>query len=248
MLQDKVALITGAGKGIGRQIALEVAREGAKVVIADISEEDGQTTCQAIKSEGRQSLFMKVDVSKLEDIRNCAESTMSEFGRIDILICNAGITFRRDFLELTPQEWDKTITINLTGTYFTIKGILPHMLERRNGRIIVISSSSAITGSGGGAHYAASKAGQHGMVRNLARVLGPQGITVNAIAPRVIAGEILDRLYPSGPARDEIIQQIPVRRLGTPEDIAGMALYLASDKAGYINGQIILLDGGRTYS
>jgi 3-oxoacyl-[acyl-carrier protein] reductase len=248
LLQDKVALITGAGKGIGREIAVEMAREGAKVVIADISETDGQTVCQAIKEEGGEAFFTKVDISKFEDVVNSAESAVSAFGKIDILVCNAGITFRREFLDLTPQEVEKIVTINLKGTFHTVKGVLPHLLGRGQGRIIVISSSSAITGSGGGAHYAATKAGQNGLVRSLAKELGPRGITVNAVAPRVISGEILDHLYPPGPARDEVIQKIPVRRVGTPADIAGMTVYLATDQASYVNGQIILLDGGRTYS
>jgi len=248
LLKNKVAVITGSGKGIGRQIALDLAGAGARVVVADASRSTGEITCKMIKDSGGEAIFVAMDVSRLDDVEKGASIAISAFGGIDILVCNAGITSNRSFLELSYEEWDKTITVNLTGTYLTVKGIIPYMLSKQKGKILIISSSSAITGSGGGAHYASSKAGQHGLLRNLARELAPRGITVNAIAPRVIETDILDSLYPPGSTRDELIKKIPVGRFGRTEDVSELAVFLASDNASYINGQIILLDGGRTFS
>jgi len=144
--------------------------------------------------------------------------------------------------------WDKVIDVNLKGSFLTVKSFLPHIRKSKSGKIIFISSGSAFTGTGGGIHYAASKAGQNAMVLNLAKELGPEGINVNAIAPRVIQTEILDHLYPDQKSRDELLQKIPIRKIGQPEDIAYLASFLASEKAAYVHGQVVLLDGGRTHS
>jgi 3-oxoacyl-[acyl-carrier protein] reductase len=249
ILDKKVALVTGSAKGIGRQIAMDMAREGAKVILCDISQQAGEATLAAITANGGKALFVLTDVSKQDDLKQAANIARETFGCIDIVVANASITSRRSFLDLTVEEWERTIKINLTGTFLTIKTIIPQMVAQGHGKIIVISSASAITGSGGGAHYATTKGGQNSMVRNLARVFGPDGITANAIAPRTIETEILDELYPPGcQAREDLITAIPVRRLGKPDDIAELAVFLASDKSNYINGQIIVVDGGRTYA
>lgn len=245
LLQNQVALVTGAGKGIGQGIAKELARAGAKVVIADIDCDAGEKTAREIRESGADALFVRMNIADENDVSSAATVVGERFGRLDILVCNAGITYRRPFLELTPEEWDKTITINLTGTFYTIKGFVDMMIANGRGKIIIISSAAAITGSGGGAHYASTKAGQVGLTHRLAKELAPKGITVNAIAPRTIATDILDGLYPPGSAqRARLVDEVPVHRFGTAEDIAQAALYLAT--ADFIDGQVLLLDGGRT--
>ncbi|MBR0600590.1 SDR family NAD(P)-dependent oxidoreductase [Sinanaerobacter chloroacetimidivorans] len=245
-LQGKVALITGSGKGIGREIALQMAKAGARIVVTDVSEESGSTACQEIRSLGADAVFIPMDISNPRDVEKAKELTLAIFGGLDIIVCNAGITFRRDFADLTPEEFHKTVHINLTGTFNTIKGLLSPLIDNGSGKIILISSASAYTGSGGGAHYSATKAGQIGLARTLAKELGPMGINVNCIAPRTIVTEILDHLYPPGPSRDALIGQIPLRRIGMPEDIANAAVYLASEEACYVSGQTLLVDGART--
>lgn len=248
MLKNKIAFITGAAQGIGRQIAVDMAREGAKVIIGDILREAGEATAAFLNQQGGEAVFIPLDITKFDAVQNAAKQIIDAYGKIDILVPNASISTQTNLLEISPEEWNRVITINLTGTFYTIKAVLPYMVAQGSGKIVIISSGSAATGSGGGAHYAASKAGQNALVRNLARDFGPRGITANAIAPRVIQTDMLDALYPHGPVRDSLIQRIPVRRVGLPEDIAELCIFLASDKASYINGQIILIDGGRTYA
>ena len=245
-LTGKVALVTGSGKGIGREIAVQLSKAGAIVVITDVSEKAGLAVCAEIKAEGREAIFIAMDISKMADVEKAKDELDARYGRIDIIVCNAGITSRTAFEDLTPAEFDKTVTVNLTGTFVTIKGLLDLLIETGHGKIVVISSASAYTGSGGGAHYAATKSGQIGLVRTLAKELGPLGINVNSIAPRTIVTEILDHLYPPGPLRDALLGQIPLGRIGTPEDIANAVVFLASDEAGYISGQTLLIDGART--
>ncbi len=245
-LEGRVTLVTGSGKGIGREIALQMAEAGATIVVTDISEESGTEVCQEISNLGGDAVFIAMDISSPSDVEKAKKLILTTFGRLDIIVCNAGITFRREFEDLTPEEFDKTVKINLTGTFNTIKGLLEPMIDAGSGKIILIASASAYTGSGGGAHYSATKAGQIGMTRTLAKELGPKGINVNCIAPRTIATEILDHLYPPGSARDALIGQIPLRRIGMSEDIANAAVYLASDEAGYVSGQTLLVDGART--
>ena len=244
-LTGKTALITGSGKGIGREIAFRMAAAGARIAVTDISEEAGEDACTEIRTLGGEAIFIPMNIGKPDDVETAKNIVLNAFGRLDIVVCNAGITFRRGFADLTAEEFDKTIKVNLTGTFNTIKGLLEPLIEAK-GRIVVISSASAYTGTGGGAHYSATKAGQIGMTRTLAKELGPLGVNVNCIAPRTIVTEILDHLYPPGPARDALIEQIPLRRIGLPEDIANAAVYLASDEAGYVSGQTLLVDGART--
>lgn len=248
LLADKVAVITGSGKSIGREIALSMAREGAKIVISDINAADGEQTKNDIIAQGGQAIFVQTDVGCMDSVANMVESAVQAFGKIDIVVPNASITSLKGILELSAEEWERTLKVNLTGTFFTVKAVLPHMIKQNYGRIVVISSGSALTGSGGGPHYAATKGGQNSMVRNFAREFGPMGITTNAVAPRVIETDMLNHLYPLGPLRDAVVEKIPVRRVGQPEDIAALTVFLASEKAGYINGQIILSDGGRTFA
>jgi 3-oxoacyl-[acyl-carrier protein] reductase len=246
-LRGKVALITGSGRGIGKGIALQMALSGAKTVISDVSAEFGEEACREIRGQGGEAIFVPMDISDPAAVEKAREAVLAAFGRLDIIVCNAGITSRREFFDLTPEEFEKTVRINLTGTFNTVKGLAEPMIEAGSGRIIIISSASAYTGTGGGAHYSATKAGQIGMTRVLARELGPYGINVNSIAPRTIVTDILDILYPPGsPERGALVGQIPLKRIGTPEDIAYAAVFLASEEASYISGQTILIDGART--
>jgi 3-oxoacyl-[acyl-carrier protein] reductase len=247
LLSKRVALITGGAMGIGKAIAVDMAKEGAKVVIADISAEAGNAAVEEIKSAGGDALFVKADVTDLEGLNDAAKQVESKAGGIDILVINAGISIKKPLDEVDEALWDKVIDINLKGSFLTLKAFVSQVKKSKYGKVIFITSGSALTGTGGGIHYAASKAGQNAMVLNLAKELGPLGINVNAIAPRVIQTEILDHLYPDEKSREKLINQIPIRRIGQPEDIAYMASFLASDKASYINGQILLLDGGRTH-
>lgn len=247
LLKERVAFITGAAMGIGKAIAKDMAKEGAKVVIADISEEKGRQAVDEIILEGGDAIFVNANVTSLASLESARDEVEKKYGTIDILVINAGITLKKPFNEVDENLWDKVMNINLKGSFLTAKAIVPHIEKSKFGKIIIISSGSALTGTGGGIHYAATKAGQNAMVLNLAKELGPKGINVNAIAPRVIQTEILDYLYPTAESREELLQKIPIRKIGQPEDIAYLASFLASDKAGYINGQILLLDGGRTY-
>ena len=158
LLHNQVALVTGAGKGIGRGISLALAKEGAKVVIADIDRESGENTAREIRESGADALFVQMNIANEGDVLACRDTVLEHYGKLDILVCNAGITYRKPFLELTPEEWDRTISINLTGTFYTIKGFVDSMVANGRGKIIIIASAAAITGSGGGAHYASTKA------------------------------------------------------------------------------------------
>ncbi|MGG5329550.1 3-oxoacyl-[acyl-carrier protein] reductase [Enterococcus sp. AZ163] len=245
-MQGKVAVVTGAAKGIGRSIAEKFAQTGAHAVIVDFDQEAGEATAEQLSQEYAQALFVKADVSAAEDLQQVREQVFAEFGRIDVLVINAGISYRHSVEEISIEEWQRVLHINLDGSFYTIKVFYEDFLSNQ-GKIIFVTSGSAITGTGGGAHYASSKAGQHGLMRTISKELGPKGVNVNAIAPRVIQTEILDHLYPDEASRAELLKKIPISRIGLPEDIANLALFLASPESSYIHGQIILADGGRTY-
>lgn len=247
LLKGRTAFITGGAMGIGKAIAEDMALEGAQVIIGDISEESGMKTVNEICSNGGKAIFKRINVTDYEGMVKIADEIKEEVGIIDILVVNAGISVKKSLEEVDEALWDKVMDINLKGSFLTVKAFLSHITSSKNGKIVIISSGSALTGTGGGIHYAASKAGQNAMVLSLAKELGPKGINVNAIAPRVIQTDMLDVLYPDNASKQDLLNKIPIRRIGQPEDIAYMASFLASDKAKYIHSQIILLDGGRTY-
>jgi 3-oxoacyl-[acyl-carrier protein] reductase len=249
-LEDKVAVVTGAAKGIGKCIAVEMARQGAKTVILDFDEEAGCRTREEIKRLGSDALFIKTDVSKYASLEKAKDETLAAFGRADILVINAGISHKLRIEEISIEEWDRVLNINLNGSFYTVKAFYDEFQKKTKdnpGKILFISSGSAITGTGGGCHYAASKAGQNGLMRAVAKELGPHCVNVNAIAPRVIMTEIFDHLYPTEQSRKDLLAKIPIGRFGLPEDVAHMACFLASTEASYVHGQIVLVDGGRTY-
>lgn len=249
-LDGRVAVITGAAKGIGKCIAQAMVQEGACVCLLDYDGQAGAETERQLCGYGAEALFIKTDVTDYQSLLNARENILKEFGRVDVLIVNAGISVKHSFGDIAPEEWRRVIDINLNGSFYTCKAFFEEFKAKRpedKGKIIFVTSGSGITGTGGGAHYAASKSGQHGLMRALSKELGRNGVNVNAIAPRVIVTDIFDMLYPSEEEKQRLISQIPIGRFGRPEDVAELALFLSSSKASYIHGQILLLDGGRTY-
>ena len=232
--EGKVALVTGAAHGIGKQIAVQFAQEGANTVIVDYNPETGIKTAEEITNEYQKSLFVQADVSNPDALMNVREKVFEEFGRIDILVLNAGVAFKNKMNEISFEEWNKTLAINLTGLFNTVKAFYNDFLTN-NGAIVYISSGSALSGTGGGVSYPASKAGGEGLIRGLAKELGPHGVNVNAIAPRLIdTGAMMRVNYPTQEALDAVLQKIPVRRFGTVEDVANLALFLADPANSYI--------------
>lgn len=243
MLENKVALVTGAGRGIGRAIAIALAKEGAEVVVNyNGSEERAKEVKQTIEENGGKASIYKCNVSDFEACEAMIKDIVKEHGRLDILINNAGITKDGLIMKMKEEDFDSVFNVNLKGTFNTIRHSARQMLRQKSGKIINISSVSGILGNAGQANYAASKAGVIGLTKTMARELGSRGITVNAIAPGFVDTEMTGVL--SEEIRENACRQIILGRFGKPEDIANVAVFLASDKADYITGQVISVDGG----
>lgn len=244
--KGKVVLITGGAHGIGKGIAKQFAARGAHTVIADYNDINGRQTAEELTSENVTSLFIKTDVADPQAMVDARNTVFATFGRIDILVLNAGVAFANKVSDITFEEWNKTLSINLSGLFNTVKAFYNDFLTNQ-GAIVYISSGSALSGTGGGVSYPASKAGGEGLIRGLAKELGPRGVNVNAIAPRLIdTGEMMRVNYPTQADLDAVLEKIPVRRLGTVDDVANLAVFLADKSNSYIQGQTILMDGGRT--
>lgn len=242
----KVALVTGAAHGIGREIAERFSKAWANTVIVDYNEELGKKTAGEISAMGAESLFVQADVSNYERMKEVRNAVIEKFGRIDILVLNAGIAIKHKLDEIPFDEWQKTVSINLNGLFNTVQAFYKEF-ETNKGSIVYISSGSALSGTGGSVAYAASKAGGEGFIRGIAKELGPKGVNVNAVAPRLIdTGAMMRVNYPTQADLDAVISKIPVRRFGTVGDVANLVLFLADKENSYIHGQTILLDGGRT--
>jgi 3-oxoacyl-[acyl-carrier protein] reductase len=245
-IEGKIVVVTGGSSGIGRTISMTLGKLGARIAVIDIDAEKGRRTTEELREMGNEGIFSRGDVSIEDDMKRCIDNISKHFGGIDILVNNAAIAQKTSFQELTVEQWEKIIRVNLTGAFICSKVVLQHMLKRGGGSIIMISSGSAITGTGGSASYAAAKGGLNSLVRSLSRELAPKKIRVNGIAPRSIKSELLDRIY----TKEYLLQmekEIPIGRMGTYEDIAHVVVFLASDLSSFITGETILVDGGRTF-
>ena len=240
-LKNKIAIITGGARGIGKATAEVFTKEGARVIIWDMLDE-GEKTAADLRLLGFSAEFQKISVTDLEALEQAAQLIVEKYGKIDILINNAGITRDKSFMKMSHNDWQQVIDVNLTGVFNCTKAVVPHMVSKNYGRIICTSSIVGIHGAFGQTNYAAAKAGLIAMCRTWAKELGPKGITANAVAPGFILTDMTDAI--PADIRDAQIRAIPARRAGVPEDIAYTYLFLASDEASYINGQVIGVNGG----
>jgi 3-oxoacyl-[acyl-carrier protein] reductase len=241
-LKDKVALVTGGAQGIGRQICLTFAGEGADIVIGDVNLEQARKTKQEIEALGRVAEAQELDVTDYSKVQNTINKILDKFKKIDILVNNAGITRDNLILRMSETEWETVIKVNLTGTFNCTKAVSRVMLKQRRGKIINIASIIGLVGNSGQANYSASKAGIIALTKTAAKELASRNINVNAVAPGFIQTQMTERLPAEIKAR--MRSQIPLERFGNPEDVAGVCLFLASDESNYITGQTIIVDGG----
>lgn len=243
MLEGKVALVTGAGRGIGSEIALTLAEYGADVIVNyHGSREKAQEVVKQIEQLGRKAAAIQCSVADYEACGQMITDMLAAFGHIDILVNNAGITKDNLVIKMSEEDFDAVMDTNLKGTFNTIKHMYRPFLKQRAGRIINLSSVSGVLGNAGQANYAASKAGVIGLTKSVARELAARNITVNAVAPGYIDTDMTQAMTET--AREATLAQIPLKRVGTPRDIAEMVAFLASDRASYITGQVISVDGG----
>lgn len=245
-LSGKVCLVTGGSRGIGRSISIKLARLGAKVVLNYKSNEElAKKVVSEIESLNGEAVAYMADVADYEEASRMVEEVYQKFGRIDILVNNAGITRDGLILRMSEKDWDDVINTNLKGMFNTTKNVVKYMVKQRWGRIINISSVVGLYGNPGQANYAAAKAGVIGFTKSLAKELGSRGITVNAVAPGFIRTDMTAEIIKKN-QEISIIEKIPLRRLGEPDDVANLVAFLASEESNYITGQIIAIDGGLT--
>ncbi|HHW03678.1 MAG TPA: 3-oxoacyl-ACP reductase FabG [Thermoanaerobacterales bacterium] len=241
-LKDKVAIITGGAKGIGKETAFLFSKEGAKVIICDFDENIGKKTLEVLKAQNSEASFFKVDVTDRSNVQNMVNETKAKYGKIDILVNNAGITADAFLTNMTEEQWDKVINVNLKGVFNCTQAVAPIMIEQGYGVILSASSVVGIYGNIGQTNYAAAKAGVIGMTKSWARELGKRGVRVNAVAPGFIITDMTAKVPEK--VLDLMKSKTPLGRLGSPEDVARAYLFLASDEASYINGQVLGVDGG----
>ncbi len=240
-LENKVAIVTGAARGIGKAIARELSREGAKIVICDLLEELS-VTAEELRQEGASVLPLQIDVTNMEAVESMVQTVLEKLGSVDILVNNAGIVRDSLLVRMKESDWDAVIAVNLKGSFNCTKAVARPMMKQRSGKIVNLSSVMGLTGNIGQANYSASKAGIIGLTKSAAKELGRRGINVNAIAP----GFIMTRMTESLPEdqREKALENIPLGFLGSPEDVARAVAFLVSDSARYITGQVIQVDGG----
>jgi 3-oxoacyl-[acyl-carrier protein] reductase len=241
-LTGKVAMVTGSAQGIGKAIGLLFARNGADIAVSDVNIEKAEETAREIQALGRRAMAIKSDVSRLDEVEKMVQAVLEQFGRIDILINNAGIARDKLILRMTEEDWDAVLDINLKGTFNCTKAVIRHMSKQRSGKIVNIASVVGEMGNAGQANYSASKAGVIGLTKTVAREFAQRGINVNAIAPGYIRTPMTDALPEK--AKEELKGMIPMERLGQPEDVAEAALFLVSEASSYITGQVLNVNGG----
>lgn len=241
-LKDKVAIITGGANGIGAKTAEIFAREGAKVVVADYDQENGEKQVEQLKKNGAEAIFIKVNVADAESVQQLVDGTLAAFERVDILINNAGITADGFLVKMSEEAWDRVIDVNLKGVFNCAKAVAKVMMEQGKGVILNATSVVGLYGNIGQTNYAASKFGVIGLTKTWAKELGPRGVRVNAVAP----GYTMTTMMETVPEKllNAFQEKTPLRRLGQPEDVAYAYLYLASDEASFVNGEILSVDGG----
>ncbi|OEU75331.1 MAG: 3-oxoacyl-[acyl-carrier-protein] reductase [Desulfuromonadales bacterium C00003093] len=242
MVQDKVAVVTGASRGIGRSISLALAGQGAKIVAVDIDLEATEDFVAELKAQGTEAIAVQGNVTVAADVETLFKAAKEAFERVDILVNNAGITRDALLLRMKEEDWDAVLSVNLKGAFLCSRAAAKLMSKQRSGRIINIASVVGQMGNAGQANYCASKAGLMGLTRSNARELAKRNVTVNAVAPGFIATAMTDALPEE--KRQQLAAQIPLERLGSAEDIAHAVLFLASDQAGYITGQVLGVNGG----
>jgi len=243
-LNDQTALVTGAARGIGKSIALKLADAGANVVVADVLKDEVEAVAKELEGKGVKAIPATADISSADQVAEMIKLAVEETGRLDILVNNAGITRDGLLMRMSEEDWDLVININLKGAALCTRAAAKVMFKKKSGRIINISSVIALMGNAGQANYAASKAGIIGLTRAMSKELGPRGVTVNAIAPGFIDTAMTQALPDE--VRKQYQQRIPLGRFGTPEEVGDLVLFLASDAAKYITGQVIAVDGGMT--
>lgn len=242
--ETKVALVTGARRGLGKAIALRLARSGADVIINDIAQgvEEAEATAAEIRALGRRAIALPADVCNGDEVNAMIDQALAEFGRLDILINNAGITRDGLVMRMTDEQWDLVLDINLKGTFVCTRAAVKPMLKQRAGNIVNVASVVGIMGNAGQANYAASKGGVIAFTKAVAKEVATRGVRVNAVAPGFIISAMTDKL--TDDARERLSSVIPMGRLGTPEDVAEVVNFLTSDAASYLTGQVINVDGG----
>ncbi len=243
-LTDKVAIVTGASRGIGQGIAEQLAKVGATVVCVSRTEADIKAVADSINANNGNAHYFAADISNAESFSNLVKFTMEQYGHIDILVNNAGITRDTLLMRMSENDWDTVLNINLKGAFNGTKAVTRPMMKQRSGRIINISSVVGLTGNAGQSNYAASKAGLIGFTKSIAKEYASRGITVNCVAPGYIETEMTNAI--TDKAKETLLSQIPLGRIGKAADIAAMVNFLASDEAGYITGQTFTVDGGMT--